>query len=105
MTVRGPGDAHPGAEIAAGSQSFDITVQSASWIEASELEVVVRGETVDTIPLVDTGTASAHVYVATVPLSLTSGDWVLFHARGVGDLSPLHPGREPFAVSNPMFVP
>lgn len=104
MTVRGPADAHPGAELSPGSLSFDVTVQSASWIEASELEVIVRGVTVDTIPLVDTGVGPSHVYVATVPIDLASGDWVVFHARGVGDLSPLHPGREPFAVSNPMFV-
>jgi hypothetical protein len=27
----------------------------------------------------------------------------VFHAKGVGDLSPLHPGRKPFALSNPVM--
>jgi len=104
MTVRGPGDVHPGAEIAPGSVTFDVTVQSTSWLEASELEVFVRGELATTIPLVDEGTGSAHVYPVSVPLELEAGDFVVFHARGVGDLAPLHPGRKPFAASNPIFV-
>ena len=29
---------------------------------------------------------------------------VVFHARGETDLAPLHPGRRPFAVSNPVFL-
>jgi hypothetical protein len=29
---------------------------------------------------------------------------VVFHAKGEADLSPLHPGRRPFAVSNPVFL-
>jgi hypothetical protein len=31
--------------------------------------------------------------------------WVVFHARGADgkDLAPLHPGRKPFAVSNPIW--
>ena len=31
-------------------------------------------------------------------------NWVVFVAKGEGDLSPLHPGRKPFAVSNPIFL-
>jgi Carboxypeptidase regulatory-like domain len=105
MTVRGPSDAHPGATINAGSATFEITIQAPSWIEASELEVVVRGETDSTITLVNEGMmGGANLYTASVPLTLAAGDWVLFHARGVGDLAPLHPGRNPFAVSNPIFV-
>jgi hypothetical protein len=31
-------------------------------------------------------------------------NWVVFHAKGEGDLAPLHPGRKPFAVSNAVFL-
>ena len=29
--------------------------------------------------------------------------WVIFNATSTTDLAPLHPGRRPFAVSNPIF--
>ena len=50
-------------------------------------------------------------YEVTVDVKATQSKprhWVVFHAKGTGmgpdgALAPLHPGRKPFAVSNPIF--
>jgi hypothetical protein len=106
LTVSGPSGARPGATLSAGSASFSIVVQSPSWIgDASSLEVIVSGQTVDTVPLVPDATASpGKRYTATVERSLAAGDFVVFHVAAEGDLAPVHPGRRPFAVSNAIFV-
>jgi hypothetical protein len=73
----------------------------------SELEVIVDGESVQTEPLVDSDDGSARRAVTLVPLAFEASStrhFVVFHARGEMDLSPLHPGLRPFAVSNPIFV-
>ena len=103
MLVQGPNDSGPGAELPAGEHSFNIEVRSPSWIAAKELEVYVDGERVETLALTNEGTATGRVYKATFKQSFASGSFVVFHARGDGDLAPLHPGRAPFAASNPVF--
>jgi hypothetical protein len=104
MTVTGPSGAIPGETVPAGSAEFTITVEGPSWIAADELEVIVNGETVATEPLMPLGNGTSNRYVNQVTVSLAKGQWVLFHARSSEDLSPLHPGRHAFAVSNPVFA-
>ncbi|HVH48086.1 MAG TPA: CehA/McbA family metallohydrolase [Labilithrix sp.] len=105
MTVEGPGGIGPGGTATAGS--YKVVVQSPSWFTASSLEVIVDGVTTETLPL--TATASADPgkrYEATVnvaPMQSKSRHWVVFHAKGDGELAPIHPGKKPFAVSNPIF--
>jgi hypothetical protein len=110
MTVSGPGGVGPGGEIkTAGPHTFNIVVQSPRWLSATRLEVIVDGETTETIELRETMTVppQGRRYEATVNVaarSMRPQHWVLFHASTPGkDLSPLHPGRKPFAVSNPIF--
>jgi hypothetical protein len=44
------------------------------------------------------------VDVEVTPTAGRALHWVVFHAKAEGiDLAPLHPGRRPFAVSNPIF--
>ena len=112
MTVKGPGGEGPGGTVKAtgGKATFKIEVQSASWITADALEVIVNGKTVDTKPLVEAqppAVGKPHVFTVDVTVELDAArprNWALFHARGKGDLAPLHPGRRPFAVSNPIFL-
>jgi carboxypeptidase family protein len=104
MTVDGPAGAGPGATIAAGDATFAITVEGPTWIFADSLEAWVRGEKAATEMLPAPTGPTSNRYVVAVDLSLAPGDWVVFHVRGSGDLAPLHPGRRPFAVSNPIFV-
>ena len=104
MTVIGPGGERPGETLTAGPSTFLVTVESPSWIDAQDLEVIVDGATVATETLLPVGTGPSHRYVNQVDVDLQPGSWVVFHARGDGDLAPLHPGRAAFAVSNPIFA-
>ena len=110
MTVEGPGAVGPGGTAAAGP--YKVTVACPSWLGASSLEVIVDGNTTETRPLTPiAGPGPGKRYEVTVDVSAAQSKprhWVVFHAKGVGtgptgDLAPLHPGRKPFAVSNPIF--
>ncbi|MFO0554468.1 MAG: CehA/McbA family metallohydrolase [Polyangiaceae bacterium] len=106
MTVEGPNSSTPGStQPKTATADFTVTVQCPSWLSADTLEVIVNGDTVDTIDLMPSGAGTAKTYVNQVTVNLPSGarDWVVFHAKGTGDLAPLHPGRAAFAVSNPIF--
>lgn len=109
MTVAGPAGEGPGATIAGATDSVEltVTVEGPSWIAGETLETIVNGETLHTEPLLPlgSGTSNRYVNVVTVPIDPTKPrTWVVFHAKGEGDLAPLHPGRRPFAVSNPIFL-
>ncbi len=51
------------------------------------------------------GAGVGKTFVNQVNVRLPSGarPWVVFLAKGPGDLSPITPGKNPFAVSNPIF--
>ncbi|MFO0670313.1 MAG: CehA/McbA family metallohydrolase [Polyangiaceae bacterium] len=108
MTVTGPDGKGPGEKSAAGA--YSVVVQAPSFIEAKTLEVIVDGVTQKTIELTPAAnpTGPAHRYEATVDVQAASSrprHWVVFHAKGPAgkDLAPLHPGRMPFAMSNPVY--
>ncbi len=106
MTVEAPGGAPIGGKSTAGT--YKVVVQAPTWLkpDAMKLEVVIDGATAQTIDLVDSATGVGHRWAADVNVAPTSSKkrhYVVFHAKGGGDLSPLHPGRDPFAVSNPIF--
>ena len=111
MTVEGPGGAGPGEQLPAqaGALVFKVVVQAPSWLEASTLEVFVDGQTQQTLQLQEstTTTGPARHYEAMVTVAATQQrpvHYVVFHASAPArDLSPLDPGRKPFAVSNPIF--
>ncbi len=112
LSVVGPGGAGPGDEVTGAGETatFEITVQAASWIDGVDrLEVIVDGATVETIPITEDDrdptnpVIRLHATDVSVPVA-ASGSWVVFHAAASGDLSPVHPGRSPFAVSNPIFL-
>ncbi len=109
MDVAGPGGEMPGEMVLANGASVDfvVTVQAPSWMDATELEVIVDGVTQSTVPLAPMGGGTAQRFVNNVTVTvdtLAPRSWVVFHARGARDLAPLHPGRDAFAVSNPIFV-
>jgi hypothetical protein len=108
MTVVGPGGIAPGGTVAgAGPHAFDVRVYAPGWVTAKTLEVIVDGETAQTLDLVPSVTGGpGRAYEATVDVAPTGPGphFVVFHAAGAGDLAPVHPGKRPFAVSNPIFV-
>lgn len=110
MTVLGPGGEHPGKTVTAdenGEATFTVTVESPGWIAGETLETIVNGQTVSTEPLLPIGAGPSNRYMNQVTVKLdpaAAHNWVVFHAKGEGDLAPLHPGRRPFAASNPVFL-
>ena len=105
MTVAGPGGIPPGAKSTPGE--YVVVVQTPSWITAQELEVIVDGVTTETRPLTPiAGPGPGKRYEVKVNVAATTTKprhYVIFHARGANDLSPLHPREKPFALSNPIF--
>lgn len=106
MTVKGPNGEGPGDKLAAGTGSvpFVITAAAPSWLDvAGNVEVIVDGQTIAMQPLAPDVVANGKHWTATVNVDRTAKKWVVFHVKGKGDLSPLHPGRNAFAMSNPIF--
>ena len=82
-------------------------MQAPSYISATKLEVFVNGESKSVEDLLPMGSGTGKKFMNQVQVTLDStkqGNWVIFHAKGEQDLAPLHPGRRPFAVTNPFFL-
>jgi hypothetical protein len=108
MTVSGPGGVGPGGTVASttpGMIAFDVVVQAPSWFSAKTLEVFVDGVSMQTITLSPSVVPGpGRRYETTVDLMQDGArHYVVFHAASDADLAPVHPGRKPFAVSNPIF--
>ena len=105
MSVEGPGGIGPGGQATAGP--YKVTVASPSWITPASVEVIVDGQTSATLPLTaPVGSGPGKRFELTIdvqPSQSKPRHWVIFHAKGNGDLAPVHPGRKPFALSNPIF--
>lgn len=102
------GGVGPGGEvIAAGTRErVRVRVQAPSWVAVDTLRVFVDGALVETVPLDDeTGDPSLPVrFDQELSVSVPGADsWVVFVVSGETDLAPVHPGRRPFAVTNPIF--
>lgn len=101
----GPGDTTTGAGTL---QSVALTVQAATWIDVTAIEVIVDGITVDTIPVMPGDAAPGNPamrWSGTIPIQVrATGGFVIIAAYGTQALEPVHPGKVPFGVSNPIFV-
>ena len=114
---KGPGHTIEGA----GPYPINVEVQAPLWVGNVELiemwlsmaGVVTRTEiAVGTDQEIDNGSVQRFSQSVMVP---DGADWVVFHARGAYDptipnrndqtqtLDPVHPGRLPFGVTNPIF--
>jgi hypothetical protein len=108
MTVEHTGGAGPGDTVsgAGATAMVHVVVRAAEWVDVDTLEVIVDGATTETIALsrdaVDP-TLLLDEDVAVPVAASAMGSWAVFHASGDEDMADLHPGREPFAVSNAMF--
>ncbi len=96
----GPGDTVTGTGATA---TVDVVVQAADWIDVDAIDVVVDGETVQTIPLTATGAVVRYDAPITVDVA-SGGSWVVIAAYGGDQLEPVHPGRIPFGVTQPIFL-
>ncbi len=105
LGAAGPGDTVTGA---GSPMMVDVTVQAATWIDVDAIDVVVDGQVVDTIAIMP-GDADAQNPVVRwsgqIPVQVqASGGFVVIAAYGDTALDPIHPGRIPFGVTNPIFV-
>jgi len=100
-----PGDTTTGA----GSPLMvDVEIQAASWIDVDAIDVVVDGVTVDTIAVMpgdaDPGNPAVR-WRGQIPVqTAATGGFVVIAAYAQRALEPVHPGRIPFGVTNPIFV-
>jgi hypothetical protein len=99
-----PGDTTTGA---GSPQQVDVTVQAANWIDVTSLEVIVDGETTQTIAITpgDAVPNTAVRWRGPVDVQTrATGGFVVIAAYGSMPLEPVHPGRIPFGVTEPIFV-
>ncbi len=105
LGTAGPGDTTTGAGT---PQMLDVTVQAASWVDVTTLELVVDGTTVDTIPIMPGDADPTNPTVrwhGQLPVQTrATGGFVIVAAYGAQPLEPVHPGHIPFGVTNPIFV-
>ncbi|MBA3462759.1 MAG: CehA/McbA family metallohydrolase [Deltaproteobacteria bacterium] len=105
LGTAGPGDTVTGA---GSPMMVDVTVQAATWIDVDAIDVVVDGETVDTIPVMPGDADPANPAIrwrGQVPVQVrAAGGFVVIAAYAQRTLEPVHPGRTPFGVTNPIFV-
>ncbi len=95
------GGVQPGGEVtgAMATESIDVRVQAAPWVDVDVLEVWVDGELVESFDI----NASEDVIRFEETIEVTTGSYVVFHAVGDENLGPVHPGKQPFGVTMPIF--
>lgn len=110
LDVEAAGGAGPGGAVSgAGARAqIHVVVRAATWIDVQRLEVLVDGASVETIPIrpEDTDPLDATIRLdATVEVDVAggTGSFVVLVASGDETLEPVHRGRTPFAVTNPIF--
>jgi hypothetical protein len=102
---QGPGDTTTGA---GNPQQVAVIVRAPTWVDVDAFDVVVDGETVDTIPILPADADPADPatrWTGVVDIeTAAAGSFVVVAAYGDSPLEPVHPGRIPFGVTNPIFV-
>jgi hypothetical protein len=100
----------PGDDVVAGGPRvrLRVVVRAPTWVDVDRLEVIVDGRTTETIPIRPEDADPAEPAVRLVAMLeadvAPGGSFVVVHASGDSPLEPVHPGRLPFAVTNPIFV-
>jgi hypothetical protein len=97
----GPGDHVSG--VGAHTQ-VHVRVQAPSWVEVNRIRVYVDG-VATTDATVTTGVDPIVRFDEMVNVDVgTTRSWVVVVASGPGTLEPVHPDRNPFGVTNPIFL-
>jgi hypothetical protein len=101
-----PGDTVTGLGLTA---RVDVVIQAATWVDVDAIDVVVDGEIVDEIQILPGDadpTDPAVRWRGQIPIDVRADGtgFVVVAAYGDANLEPVHPGRKPFGVTNPIFV-
>ncbi|RMH42968.1 MAG: carboxypeptidase regulatory-like domain-containing protein [Deltaproteobacteria bacterium] len=104
------GSVGPGGDADGLGERADVhvRVQAASWVDVDAVDVVVDGAIVATLPIAPADADPDNpavrferdVSVDVAP----GGSYVIVAAYGDAPLEPVHPGRLPFGVTNPIFL-
>ncbi len=86
----------PGSEVE-GPQTLEVTVLSPSWIQVDELHLLENGVVVETVQGPFEGAVS-------FALSPSADAYYVVEAEGATDLSPVWPGKRPWAMTSPIFL-
>jgi hypothetical protein len=86
----------PGSEVE-GPQTLEVTVFSPSWIQVDELRLLENGVVVETVQGPFDG-------VVSFALSPSADAYFVVEAEGATDLSPVWPGKRPWAMTSPIFL-
>lgn len=102
----GPGDTASGLGATA---SVSIAIKAAPWVDVDAFDLVVDGVVVDTVPIMPGDadpTDPAVRWRGQLPIDVRAdgSGFVVVAAYGDRALEPVHPGRVPFGVSNPIYV-
>jgi hypothetical protein len=102
----GPGDT---ATALGATADVDIELEAATWVDVDAIDVVVDGVTFDTIPVMPgdadpTNPVIRFRQTIQVPVRAAGGGYVVVAAYGDAPLEPVHPGKLPFGVSNPIYL-
>jgi hypothetical protein len=104
------GTAGPGQDAAGvgAMATVHVKVQAASWVDVESLEIVVDGATAATIAITpddaDPGDPTIRFERDLLVDVAASGSYVIIAVTGDDPLEPVHPGRIPFGVTNPIFL-
>ena len=104
------GGVGPGGDASGLGASADVhvRVRAASWVDVDAIDVVVDGAIVETIEILpgDADPLEPTTRLdATIPVDVaTAGSYVIVAAYGDMTLEPVHRGRTPFGVTNPIFL-
>lgn len=102
----GPGEDATGLPA---ESAVHVRLEAPSWVDVDWLEIVVDGQTVDQIAVQPSDADINNPAIRferdiTIPVASGLGSYVIVAAYGETDLAPVHPGREAFGVSNPIFL-
>lgn len=104
-TARSGDTAHVGS---ATSTMVHVHVEAASWVDVDAIDVVVDGQTVHTIAIAPGDADPTHPatrFDQDISVDVRSaGSYVIVAAYGDSTLEPVHRGRIPFGVANPIFL-
>lgn len=104
------GSARSGDTVSVGGTSamVHVHVEAASWVDVDAIDVVVDGQTVNTIAILPGDADPAHPatrFDRDVSVDVRSaGSYVIVAAYGDSPLEPVQRGRVPFGVTNPIFL-
>ncbi len=88
--------------------TLHLKVQAASWVDVDQIDVVVDGE-ITTISILPEDADALNPAIRfekdiQIDVSTSPSAFVVVAAYGDSDLAPVHDGRIPFGVSNPIYL-